>query len=329
MRQVQQLLLRRMGSPFTARPASLLQWRSSHEDTHPLNMASVAPSSKVASKKPGYCDICWGRDGFRKLHLQQCIDCNVRFHSECYGLRQQPKSDSTIKCWACRAVGKTVRGVDPSNNNKHYVLTQSKRPTECCLCSIDDGSEIYHAMHPLHTELTNEHIVLPDNSHIGAGKEARLAWVHSLCAYSLNCSRQTGGCVFACASDGTYDEGEQGGDTSDEEANTVDEDGTSQQKIADVHHFGFAMNNQNNDEENLYARTIKNFQTLRCTICGANDQPAGVYRIPVQCSANDPGEFEEFQGCHLALRRVPCMVPMHVVREMDGSLSLFLVFVLK
>jgi hypothetical protein len=180
-------------------------------------------------------------------------------------------------------------------------------------------------MHPLHTELTNEHIVLPDNSHIGAGKEARLAWVHSLCAYSLNCSRQTGGCVFACASDGTYDEGEQGGDTSDEEANTVDEDGTSQQKIADVHHFGFAMNNQNNDEENLYARTIKNFQTLRCTICGANDQPAGAFLSSARPTIRE--SLKSFKAVTWHYAECPVWFPCTwYVRWMEVSLFFWFLF---
>ena len=106
------------------------------------------------------------------------------------------KSWPDFICFACKAIGTTVKVRERDSFTRQLLeVTQSTRPMECCLCSIDDG---IHAMHPLYDchGIKGRHIYLPACE----GKPRRLAWVHTLCA--LLAGKHFG--VYGCAEDGFY-----------------------------------------------------------------------------------------------------------------------------
>jgi hypothetical protein len=288
----------------------------------------------VKTKVHGHCDLCWGRDGFKEMKLLTCPDCGVAFHCECYGV----DADSLVQvhnqaypCGACRSVGETFTGRD--HTGKEHAIQQKERPTECCLCSVDEGIALPHPMHPLydnHGESGKQIVLPPDKS-----KPSRLAWVHTLCAMSITSHSSTGGCVYSCDASGKYEDAVEqkdislasdGDDGKNDEQVKLSYGSTASSYLPEasqpasksdksVHHFVFCHKEKKDDPESKWTKTIRERQALKCTLCGANDKNDGAnvsYRIPVQCSANDSAEFKKFQGAHNALCGGPCFVPVHV-----------------
>jgi hypothetical protein len=272
-------------------------------------------STTEKTRVDGYCDICWGRDGFKRMTLLTCLDCGVAFHRECYGIDHSVK-DRTVQCGACLSVGQNFTGRD--HTGREHVIKQTHRPTECSLCSVDEGRAYPHPMHPLYDDYgtSGKQIVLPPD--MKRGKPYRLAWVHTLCAMSVSSHRRTGGCVFGCDADGEYEDAESEEDMDLETDDETDDDGGEHEhkrKDSSVHHFVFCLKENKDDDESVWTQTIREQQSLKCSLCGANDKNDGVnvsYRIPLQCSANDPGEFKEFDGSHDELCGGTCFVPIHV-----------------
>jgi hypothetical protein len=267
------------------------------------------------------CDLCYGRDGFREMKLLTCPDCGVAFHCECYGVDadsvvQVNNHNQEYPCGACRSVGANFTGRD--HTGREHVINQTERPTECSLCSVDEGISLPHPMHPLYDNhgASGQQIVLPPDKK--SGKPYRLAWVHTLCAMSITSHSSTGGCVYGCDAAGKYKDTavEQEGDDKNKQVNP-----DASKRDQSVHHFVFCHKEKKDDPDSLWTQTIRERQVFKCTLCGANDRnsdgangaDANVsYRIPVQCSANDPAEFPKFKGAHNGLRGGPCFVPVHV-----------------
>jgi hypothetical protein len=282
--------------------------------TMPTTDSTTAATTIGKTRVHGHCDLCWGRDGFREMKLLTCPDCGVAFHCECYGV----DTDSSVQvhnqaypCGACRAVGETFTGRD--HTGREHVIQQTERPTECCLCSVDEGIALPHPMHPLydnHGESGKQIALPPDKK---TRKPFRLAWVHTLCAMSISSHSSTGGCVYGCDANGKYKDAAK---QKDIDIAIDDDNPDASKKDQTVHHFVFCRHKEKrNDAESRWAQTIRERQELKCTLCGANDRNDGAnvsYRIPVQCSANDPAEFKEFKGAHDALRGGRCFVPVHV-----------------
>ena len=280
----------------------------------------------------GHCDLCWGRHNFRGMMLQRCRDCGVNFHCECYGVvAAHSEKDPQIQCFACKAVGKTFHVRDRDNNNKRIAVTVKERPTECCLCGTNNGEAFLHAMHPVFDDHgpRGRQILLRATKR----KPQRLAWAHTLCCAAI-CSLMNG-CVYGCKKDGSYEgegaESQVDKDDDDESVNSalamsMMED-TAAEDYADITHYVYTLpKNPKRDEDyqpwlHLIAETKRE---LRCILCGKNDNPKGVYRLAVQCCANDEKEFKEFRGYHRDLHGDTCFQPMHVGcalfrKEEDGS----------
>jgi hypothetical protein len=280
--------------------------------------ASTTATTARKTRVHGHCDLCYGRDGFREMKLLTCPDCGVAFHCECYGVDTDVVGDTHNKeytCGACRSVGTFLRGRD--HTGREHAILQTTRPTECSLCSVDEGIAVPHPMHPLYDNhgASGKQIVLPPDKK--TGKPRRLAWVHTLCAMSITSHSSTGGCVYGCDADGKYKDTaiEQEGDGNNNNNKKDNPDATKRDQS--VHHFVFCHKEKKDDPDSLWTQTIRERQALKCTLCGANDKndDAGTnvsYRIPVQCSANDPAEFQKFKGAHNGLRGGRCFVPVHV-----------------
>ena len=84
-----------------------------------------------------FCDICWGQNATLRGVIQTCVGCGVSVHNGCYGIdgneEFKARKDSWL-CWACLAVGKTikVRDRDPITNER-IEFKVDQRPTECAL----------------------------------------------------------------------------------------------------------------------------------------------------------------------------------------------------
>lgn len=169
---------------------------------------------EAVPKKTHYCSMCWGEDTEDKL-LFQCRECSVVYHNDCYrGVSTDAKQLEGLKfesnkeglfvdtCFACASVGKTVRG--RTKRGIHHALQVTKRPFECCLCSVDDPS-LPLPMQPVFDRNNGRHLILERGE--TAPKETplyRLAWCHTLCAQVIGVYAETGGCVYSCLRDGTY-----------------------------------------------------------------------------------------------------------------------------
>ncbi|KAL3785649.1 hypothetical protein ACHAWO_012450 [Cyclotella atomus] len=267
----------------------------------------------------GKCDICRKKDGHQGHNLQQCKSCNIKIHELCYGLVATEGKNPNFQCHACQAVNTQVEVNVPSRigpiskKNTRKVMMQKDRPTECILCSFDDGS--MHAMHPImDTEGTEaRQLVLPATK----DKEERLAWAHTLCALFICKNRHTAGCVYGLKEDNLPDMEESDDDDDDEEA--MDEE--EEEDMDDGYEKGETVQDVDRDErvdketsvevevgddseENLsgvrsftiasdrvpgyevWSNQIRDNRTkIKCYVCGQDDKKS--LRIPVQCIVNE------------------------------------------
>ena len=242
----------------------------------------------------GKCDICCSRDGKHGLNLQKCMLCGVCVHETCYGCVSTFKKDVNFLCSACLSIGKAITGIHLKTKERHTIV-QTKRPTECALCSVDNGC---HAMHPVFHSSgpKGSHLVLPAHDN----KEERLAWAHSLCAQGISSSRSAQGCVYACDVWGRF----EGGDGLMEGNPLADDDDTT---ILATHHYVICGTDGSTDDWTKAIKQLRN--NLKCIICGCNDKFST--RIPIQCSAGDNDELEEFKCKHQAMDS-PCSQALHV-----------------
>lgn len=297
-----------------------------------LANVSASPGKSSGTSTNAFCDVCWGRPHKQGMTFQQCRICRVGVHNECYGIPGEVPAKPNFTCRACQAVGTTVtvRQRHPTNarDSSHspppsqqppprLSFQVTERPTECCLCSVDDGNDWYHAMHPVydHYGPTGRQLVLPpDAEHL----HARLAWGHTLCCFALNSHSRTAGCVYGCTADGGYEGDDSGAaednsDTSSINPDLVPDAKEEKEEVDDsIHHFVYCLKTKKSDADSVWTKTIQEQQKLKCQICGADDRPANSYRIPVQCSANDPSEFADFATLHPNLGNDTCYVSMHV-----------------
>jgi PHD-finger len=255
----------------------------------------------LQKQPPLFCDLCWGLDGKLGRILQTCQSCGVSVHKECYGIEhknkknKKKKNDTTncynFTCWACLAVGTfvKVRERDPISQQRiQYNI--SSRPTECMLCSVDDGNQWYHAMHPIYDDYgkNGRQMVLPA---VG-DKPKRLAWAHTLCCYTINSiDSPTTGCVYGCNQAGEYDGDDDGididegndendGQGDDDDNSSVNSTLRSTKNDRSVHHFVYALPDRKTGQHTAYSTRIKEYQGLTCTICRRSDKPSTSFRIP-------------------------------------------------
>ena len=284
----------------------------------------------------GRCDICWRKDkgsaDDARMILQRCCKCGVCVHNECYGLQttnNRGKRDPNFVCHACQAVGKTikVRKRNPKTG-KRLQFEVTKRPTECCLCGVDDKHFHYHAMHPVYDYHgpRGRQMVLEASEK----KPARLAWAHSLCAFSICSYRTTAGCVYGCTKGGMFAGCDEDGDDDeqdcDESVNSDLEVDEHSQSDTSIHHFVYVLPPEQRTSNPIklrgrsaiydgdaWVKAIREHQeNLMCYICGKSDKSEKIRRIAIQCSAGDECEFEEFRKCHSDLRSGDeCYQAMH------------------
>jgi hypothetical protein len=190
-------------------------------------------------------------------------------------------------------------------DEKHLAITQMERPTKCHLCNVGTG---IHAMHPLY-----DYHGPKGRQLFRLDPEPSLVWVHSLCAFFL----ATQGLLYGCSRDGTYD-GSNSDDSDDErslnpELTNSKESASYYGDASPVHHFVYPLRSPGK-EHTLWTKAIAEKKaTLKCCICGENDKPESVLRIPLQCTANDPEEFADFKGTHPSLGpHDTCTMSMHV-----------------
>lgn len=302
----------------------------------PVTAATAAASraaslSKHASEKKTtdsshgnnlYCDVCWARPNKQNMIFQRCRTCHVGVHNECYGIPGATAANPDFQCRACQAVGTTVtvRQRDPVSGQRLRFRVR-ERPTECCLCSVDDGTDWFHAMHPIydHYGSAGRQLLLPaDKGKHGEQQQlhpqqARLAWGHTLCCFAINSHSRTTGCVYGCTADGGFDGGAADDDSDVNSDTSSDNSDLDAEDNGDgsIHHFVFCLRLKKNDADNLWTKTIKEQQQeLKCHICGSDDRHS--FRIPLQCSANDDSEFVDFKGLHKHLGDDTCYLGMHV-----------------
>lgn len=264
---------------------------------------------------PNLCDMCLMKEK-NGMILQQCKDCGIFFHCQCYGIvASHSEKDPNIQCLACKAIGKTfhVRKRDPKSKQRIAVTVQ-ERPSECALCGTDNGKEFLHCMHPLFDDhgMSGRQILLPASE----GKPERLAWAHTLCCATIS---TLSGCVYGCMRDGNFhgeDEDEED-DDDNETVNSVlleaeeDDDSSSE---ADITHYVY-LHKKNNERDNKYHEWLKfmdDAKKMKCRICNKDDAKQGVYRLTVQCCANEKHELLDFKGAHKDLHGSVCYVPLHV-----------------
>lgn len=246
----------------------------------------------TTSSAPLRCDICLQKDDWKGLKLQQCIECGVAVHEECYGLvGMSSYKPGKFACYACQAVGHKIQGATIRGKTK--TILQRERPMECVLCAVNYGP--MHAMHPLYNDYgsNGRQLILPAGHHV----PERLGWVHTLCAMSICDNRNTKGCVYGCDENGDYE---------GEEANGV---------------HRFVMCGLVDDEKDKdWVRLLKEHRReLKCIICGEHDKSGGKdLRVPIQCCAGDDDEYKEFKKFHEKLRE-PCSQAMHVGCAMWGT----------
>ena len=140
------------------------------------------------------------------------------------------------------------------------------------------------------------HLILPAHDN----KEERLAWAHSLCAQGISSSRSAQGCVYACDVWGRF----EGGDGLLEGNPLAPDDDTM---VLATHHYVICGTDGSTDDWTRAIGQLRN--DLKCTICGCNDKFST--RIPIQCSAGDTDELQEFKCKHKSMD-CPCSQALHV-----------------
>ncbi|KAL7569444.1 hypothetical protein ACA910_009628 [Epithemia clementina (nom. ined.)] len=361
----------------------------------------------------GQCDMCLGIHGEHGFRLLQCQRCHLRVHEECYGYfvehdnkeeengnDDDDKSSNNNKsssfwftCWACAAVGTIVkfRERDPTTGERlEYFVTE--RPTECCLCHVDHGMEVPHAMHPIFDDYGKQarQIRLPagpkpflsgggaTTSAVAAASQQpppqrrpsktflpeRPAWAHTLCAMFLT-SPKAGSFLFGCCKDGSYGDEANNDDTDEEDEdddddddddkpektreekdkqrlvwdtesinsvfeedhdkNKNDDDDDDDDKDEDdtLHHFAIFNEKWYGSDHAIIKKVKERQRDLKCILCGCGGGGGAgsvaavspsllLYRIPLQCHANDDDEWERGQGTHVDLAGNTCYQAMHV-----------------
>jgi hypothetical protein len=256
----------------------------------------------------GLCDICCCKDGFQGMKLLTCRGCKVSFHDRCYGFEYATPDPL---CWACQSIGKTFHVRKRDVKGQRIAITQQERPTECCLCGTDNRNEFLHAMHPVYDMYgaSGRQLLLAGNK----SQPARLAWAHTLCCLVITSHSQTMGCVYGCARDGYFEGIEDEPERSDDETVNSVLVGPMEEDYGklSIHHFVYVLKKKE-EPDNVWTRVIQNHKKLKCSYCGKNDLPSSVYRIAIQCSANDENEYKEFQGTHTELGEDTCYVAQHV-----------------
>jgi hypothetical protein len=306
----------------------------------PLHQPERKSSSLLPSTPQLFCDVCWGRPHKQGMIFRQCRECGVGVHNECYGIPGNvPVQKDGFVCLACRAIGTTVTvrareqqprddehdqhsdatSTNPGRRSRsvskrrlpRQQFTMLERPTECCLCSVDDGTDWYHAMHPVydHYGPSGRQLVLPPNDD---HNYPRLAWAHTLCLLTIGVHRKTRGCVYGCDAWGSYD-GE--GDDDNSDTSSVNSDllpADDHEDDGSLHHFVYCLRLKRHQADNAWTKAIAEQQSLKCQICGSNDKRRDSFKIPLQCSANDETEFADFHHSHRLLHSDTCYVAMHV-----------------
>lgn len=149
-----------------------------------MSVSQGAVSTTICrSSSKAVCDICWfgsqGGVGRQLSNLVTCKTCQVTVHPECYELGATvgtKKKRDNFQCWACQAVGTTVKFRQRDPIGDRLVKKILRRPTDCCLCGTPDSDITPHAMHPLYDDYG------PRARQIKLDKNNEPAWVHTLCA---------------------------------------------------------------------------------------------------------------------------------------------------
>jgi hypothetical protein len=208
-----------------------------------------------------WCDVCGlkSSSAATAAPLLLCRSCGVRVHPNCYGLFSRHGSSSSnvaFECWACQAAAPVASKNDPTRKgpgmvksvNRNESLTKRlpryvnyddgrrpvegksgrplhrHRPTDCCLCGLDDGTDWFHAMHPIYHRVGNKGrpLLLEGNNASSTttasvssspassaatstallNKPDRVAWAHTVCCWTLYAYQRTGPCVFPCRMSG-------------------------------------------------------------------------------------------------------------------------------
>jgi hypothetical protein len=224
-------------------------------------------------QRKAYCDVCWFLDGWHGMILQTCKTCNVSVHNECYGRegKKVKKRNPNFQCWACEAVGTTIKVRERDDDDNHVEYKIVARPTECMLCGVDDGYDWMHAMHPIYDDwgLKGRQKVLPAVKK----KPKRLGLGHTLCCMTIS-SRFA--FIYGCLQNGSYSGGNARFNLKDDDSiNSLLYCADAQSSDGDndaIHHFVYGPTAPN--------REINEFKHLKCILCCKNDELATSFRIP-------------------------------------------------
>ncbi|GKY91367.1 hypothetical protein MPSEU_000108900 [Mayamaea pseudoterrestris] len=273
-------------------------------------MAASSAAQQVKHRKlPGYCSICWCGDGKEGMHLQDCSECGVLFHNECYQRDWSLEYDPTVRCWACMAVGTTVKG-RALDGSRHDVSVK-ERPTECALCTVN-MRDIPLAMHALYDDHGTKGRQIMLKSRSTDNIQYQPAWCHTLCALFICSYSRTAGCVYGCTASGTY-MGDDDVEVENDERSVNFEltqalQETPEEHDVGVHHFVVVLPTWRG--ENQWTKAIRASKKLPpCYICHKIDDRPDIVRFPVQCSANEP---EEYAGKKLHKDKDICTSVVHV-----------------
>ena len=274
----------------------------------------AAPPAVVAAEvepsRPPRCDVCAYRDGHNGLVLLECTECHLYVHRDCYGMPTYIRK--TFQCWACQAKGRTFVVHHPNGregSRESISVLQAERPRYCDLCGhnpttgtdtpAQQDSQV-HAMHPVYDNYGNKarHLYTTDPT---TGKH-RLVWAHTLCGFFLATKRL----LYATTRQGTTHEGEESDPDDDRSVNPAlvdseDSEGEEEEEdlfqgFAPSHHFVWYR-------ERKWTKLVHQHQLgLTCDICHQSDYSSNtnerIFRIAVQCSANDNTEYAPFRSTH-------------------------------